>query len=89
MRRRKRILSDARLRYEPMRPAGGGWSFRLRVERLAPDGEWEPVLVRDHRIRNNDVLGDPSSLTAFEKRTAREAGYDWRNLDVVDMPTFA
>lgn len=89
MRRRGRTRRDARLRYEPMRPAGAGWSFRLRVERLAPDGEWEPVLVRDHRTRDCDVLGDPSSLTAFEKRTAGEAGYDWRDLDVVDMPSFA
>lgn len=89
MRRRKRIRPDVRLRYEPMRPAGIGWSFRLRVERLASDGEWEPMLVRDHKVRDCDVMGDPSSLATFEKRTAGEAGYDWNDLAVVDEPSFA
>lgn len=39
---RRTSCRTARLRYEPLRPVGIGWSFRLRVERLAPDGEWEP-----------------------------------------------
>lgn len=62
---------------------------RLRVERLAPDGEWEPVLTRDHLVRTNDVMGDPGRLTAFEERTAREAGYRRADLAIVDSPSFA
>lgn len=86
---RKARLGNVRLRYEPLRPVGIGWSFRLRVERLAPDGEWEPVLTRDHLVRTSDVMGDPGRLTAFEERTAREAGYRRADLAIVDSPSFA
>lgn len=87
--RRRTSCGTVRLRYEPIRPVGIGWSFRLRVERLAPDGEWEPVLTRDHLVRTNDVMGDPGRLTAFEERTAREAGYRRADLPIVDSPVFA
>lgn len=87
--RRRTSCGTVRLRYEPLRPVGIGWSFRLRVERLAPDGEWEPVLTRDHLVRTNDVMGDPGGLTAFEERTAREAGYRRADLAIVDSPSFA
>ena len=83
--RRRTSCRTARLRYEPIRPVGIGWSFRLRVERLAP----EPVLTRDHLVRTNDVMGDPGGLTAFEERTAREAGYRRADLAIVDSPVFA
>lgn len=86
---RRTSCRTVRLRYEPIRPVGIGWSFRLRVERLAPDGEWEPVLTRDHLVRTNDVMGDPGRLTAFEERTAREAGYRRADLAIVDPPVFA
>ena len=62
---------------------------RLRVERLAPDGEWEPVLTRDHLVRTSDVMGDPGGLVSFEERTAREAGYRRADLAIVDSPVFA
>lgn len=86
---RKTSLTNARLRYEPIRPVGDGWSFRLRVERLAPDGEWEPVLARDYRVRTSDVMGNPGGLVSFEERTAREAGYRRADLPIVDSPVFA
>ena len=87
--RRRTSCGTARLRYEPIRPAGIGWSFRLRVERLAPDGEWEPVLTRDYLVRTSDVMGDPGRLAAFEERTTREAGYRRADLAIVDSPVFA
>lgn len=87
--RRRTSCRTARLRYEPLRPVGIGWSFRLRVERLAPDGEWEPVLTRDHLVRTSDVMGDPGGLVSFEERTAREAGYRRADLPIVDSPVFA
>ena len=87
--RRRTSCRTARLHYEPIRPVGIGWSFRLRVERLAPDGEWEPVLTRDYLVRTNDVMGDPGRLTAFEERTAREAGYRRADLAIVNSPVFA
>lgn len=86
---RRARLGNVRLRYEPLRPVGIGWSFRLRVERLAPDGEWEPVLTRDYRVRTSDVMGNPSGLVSFEERTAREAGYRRADLPIVDSPVFA
>lgn len=86
---RRTSCRTARLRYEPLRPVGIGWSFRLRVERLAPDGEWEPVLTRDHLVRTSDVMGDPGGLVSFEERTAREAGYRRADLPIVDSPVFA
>lgn len=94
--RRRTSCRTTRLRYEPIRPVGIGWSFRLRVERLAPDGEWEPVLTRDYLVRTSDylvrtsdVMGDPGRLTAFEERTAREVGYRRADLAIVDSPVFA
>ena len=86
---RRTSCRTARLRYEPLRPVGIGWSFRLRVERLAPDGEWELVLTRDHLVRTSDVMGDPGGLVSFEERTAREAGYRRADLPIVDSPVFA
>lgn len=87
--RRRTSCGTARLRYEPIRPVGIGWSFRLRVERLAPDGEWEPVLTRDYLVRTSDVMANPGGLTAFEEHTAREAGYRRADLPIVDSPVFA
>ena len=86
---RKARLGNVRLRYEPLRPVGIGWSFRLRVERLAPDGEWEPVLTRDYLVRTSDVMANPGGLAAFEEHTAREAGYRRADLPIVDSPVFA
>lgn len=86
---RKARLGNVRLRYEPLRPVGIGWSFRLRVERLAPDGEWEPVLTRDYLVRTSDVMANPGGLASFEERTAREAGYRRADLPIVDSPVFA
>lgn len=87
--RRRTSCETARLRYEPIRPVGIGWSFRLRVERLAPDGEWEPVLTRDYLVRTSDVMANPGGLVSFEERTAREAGYRRADLPIVDSPAFA
>lgn len=87
--RRRTSCRTTRLRYEPIRPVGDGWSFRLRVERLASDGEWEPVLARDYRVRTSDVMGNPGGLVSFEERTAREAGYRRADLPIVDSPVFA
>ena len=86
---RRPTVRDVRLRYEPIRPVGDGWSFRLRVERLAPDGEWEPTMVRAFTSRTSDILANPGSLDAFEERAAHDAGYRRADLPIVGSPKFA
>ena len=77
---------DWRLRYEPCRRLYDAWSFRLHVERLAADGEWEPVHTADLHAEDASVFANPDRFITFERRTAGAVGLDRRHLPIVDEP---
>lgn len=77
---------DWRLRYEPCRRLYDAWSFRLHVERLAADGEWEPVHTADLHAEDASVFANPDRFITFERRTAKAVGLDRRHLPIVDEP---
>lgn len=79
-------LEGWRLHYEPYRRLYDAWSFRLHVERLAADGEWESVHTADLHAADAGVFGNPDRFITFERRTADAVGLDRRRLSVVDEP---
>lgn len=56
--------TERRLKYAPFRPVGDGWSFRLHVERLCPDGEWGRRFLYGRKARGAERLSDFSSMIA-------------------------
>lgn len=78
--------TEHRLRYEPMRPYGRGWSLRLRVERLAADGEWEPLAVGDTLLKSAGAFGNPDHFIRFERGLCAKCGLDRRRLPIVASP---
>lgn len=80
------LSTERRLRYAPFRPVGDGWSFRLHVERLCPDGEWEPLATADLDVESSDAFSNPDRFIQFERRTAALAGLDRNVLPIVGEP---